>query len=102
MAAVPPRPVVDRTFELPSQESIDSLTAADVPPPLQPFAGRQQAAMPPSPAKPFSVPASPLKPSPYKDRVEAATRAVANKMSQAKRGNIFGPKKPVAADENMQ
>ena len=106
LAAAPPKPVVDRSFQVPSQESIENLTAADVPPPLQPFAGRQQAAMPPSPAKPFSVPASPLKPSPYKDRVDAATRAVANKMTQAKRGALFAaPKTPVAAggsDENAQ
>jgi hypothetical protein len=35
--------------------------------------------MPPSPAKPFSIPASPAKPSPFKERVDAATEAVVQK-----------------------
>jgi hypothetical protein len=50
-----------------------------VPPPLVPFAGCDRKAMPPSPAKPFSIPASPAKPSPFKERVDAATEAVVQK-----------------------
>eukprot|EP00775_Hariotina_reticulata_P002651 gene2651-2950_t len=45
------------------------------PPPLVPFAGLDRKPMAPSPAKPFQIPASPLKPSPLKERVDTATDA---------------------------
>jgi hypothetical protein len=51
--------------------------------------------MAPSPAKPFHMAASPLKPSPFKDRVETATEAVVRKnwsARQAKMGQFFEAK----------
>jgi hypothetical protein len=48
--------------------------------------------MAPSPAKPFSLTASPLKPSPFKERVDTATEAVVRKnwsSRQAKMGAFF-------------
>lgn len=44
------------------------------PTPLEPFGGCDRKAMPPSPAKPFSLQASPVKPSPMKERVDHATQ----------------------------
>jgi hypothetical protein len=64
----------------------------DCPPPLVPFAGCDRKAMAPSPAKPFSLTASPLKPSPFKERVDTATEAVVRKnwsSRQAKMGAFF-------------
>jgi hypothetical protein len=76
------KPQVDKSFKLPGEEGWglgNAVTGADVPPPLVPFAGCDRKAMPPSPAKPFSIPASPAKPSPFKERVDAATEAVVQK-----------------------
>jgi hypothetical protein len=75
--------------------------APDVPPPppLVPFAGLDRKAMPPSPAKPFAMQASPYKPSPMKDRIETATSAVASKAwgaRQAKMSEFFGGAKAAA------
>jgi hypothetical protein len=73
---------VDKSFKVPGEEGWglgNAVTGADVPPPLVPFAGCDRKAMPPSPAKPFSIPASPAKPSPFKERVDAATEAVVQK-----------------------
>lgn len=78
----------------------------DCPPPLVPFAGCDRKAMAPSPAKPFSLPASPLKPSPFKQRVDTATEAVVRKnwtQRQAKMGAFFtGPRPDVAAQQEQQ
>ena len=74
-----------------------ALGAADVPPPLVPFAGCDRKPMPPSPAKPFALAASPLKPSPFKERVDVATDAVVRKTwssRQAKMGEFFAQRKP--------
>jgi hypothetical protein len=75
-------------------------TKAPPPPPLVPFAGCDRKAMPPSPAKPFAMMASPLKPSPMKDRIETATQAVARKAFAGKRqariDALFGTKQPAA------
>ncbi len=63
------------------------------PSPLIPFAGLDRKAMPPSPAKPFSPQASPLKPSPLKERIDTATQAVAQKhwtQKQSKMNGLFG------------
>lgn len=68
----------------------------DCPPPLVPFAGCDRKAMAPSPAKPFSLTASPLKPSPFKERVDTATEAVVRKnwsSRQAKMGAFFAAPK---------
>eukprot|EP00879_Flechtneria_rotunda_P018465 GHRR01019369.1.p1 GENE.GHRR01019369.1~~GHRR01019369.1.p1 ORF type:complete len:166 (+),score=30.37 GHRR01019369.1:785-1282(+) len=46
---------------------------------LVPFAGCGKKPLLPNPAKPFSLPASPSKPSPFKQRVNMATDAVARK-----------------------
>jgi hypothetical protein len=51
--------------------------------------------MAPSPAKPFSLTASPMKPSPFKERVDTATEAVVRKnwsSRQAKMGQFFAAK----------
>lgn len=67
----------------------------DCPPPLIPFAGCDRKAMAPSPAKPFSLQASPMKPSPFKERVDTATEAVVRKnwsSRQAKMGAFFAAK----------
>lgn len=69
------------------------------PPPLVPFAGLDRKAMPPSPAKPFAMQASPIKPSPMKDRIDSATTAVASKTwgsRQAKMSEFFGGAKASA------
>lgn len=63
------------------------------PPPLVPFAGCDRKAMPPSPAKPFAIAPSPIKPSPMKERIDTATGAVASKAwgaRQAKMSEFFG------------
>jgi hypothetical protein len=76
------KPQVDKSFKVPGEDGWglgNAATGADVPPPLVPFAGCDRKAMPPSPAKPFSIPASPAKPSPFKERVDAATEAVVQK-----------------------
>ncbi|WIA33904.1 hypothetical protein OEZ86_007003 [Tetradesmus obliquus] len=97
------KPQVDKSFKVPGEEGWglgNAVTGADVPPPLVPFAGRDCKAMPPSPAKPFSIPASPAKPSPFKERVDAATEAVVQKnwnQRQAKMGEFFAPKKKTVA-----
>ncbi|KAI8463157.1 MAG: hypothetical protein J3K34DRAFT_445000 [Monoraphidium minutum] len=59
----------------------DAAAGADAPhpPPLVPFAGLDRKPMPPSPAKPFAMQASPIKPSPMKERIDSATTAVASK-----------------------
>jgi hypothetical protein len=72
---------------------------APPPPPLVPFAGLDRKAMPPSPAKPFAMQASPYKPSPMKDRIDTATTAVASKAwgaRQAKMSEFFGGAKAAA------
>jgi len=69
------------------------------PPPLVPFAGCDRKAMPPSPAKPFAMQASPIKPSPMQERIESATTAVASKAwgaRQAKMSEFFGGAKAAA------
>jgi hypothetical protein len=69
------------------------------PPPLVPFAGLDRKAMPPSPAKPFAMQASPVKPSPMKERIDSATTAVASKAwgaRQARMSEFFGSAKAAA------
>eukprot|EP00879_Flechtneria_rotunda_P010456 GHRR01010932.1.p1 GENE.GHRR01010932.1~~GHRR01010932.1.p1 ORF type:complete len:186 (+),score=53.16 GHRR01010932.1:111-668(+) len=98
------KPVIDKSLK-PYTENWglgSAITGENCPPPLVPFAGCDRKALPPSPAKPFELPASPLKPSPFKERVDVATDAVVRKnwsARQAKMGDFFGPKKkPVTAD----
>lgn len=61
------KPEVDKSFKVPTEPGSVLGIGTDVPPPLVPFAGCDRKAMPPSPAKPFSLPASPYKPSPFKE-----------------------------------
>jgi hypothetical protein len=61
--------------------------------------------MAPSPAKPFSLTASPMKPSPFKERVDTATEAVVRKnwsSRQAKMGQFFSAKDTKDAEPAWQ
>lgn len=102
IAPIPkPSPVIDKISGPKGAAAADlagpTAAAADAagppPPPLVPFAGCDRKALPPSPAKPFAMQASPIKPSPIHDRVEHATAAVASKAwgaRQAKMSEFFG------------
>lgn len=102
-----PMPVIDKTagprigdgYGLGGPEAAAGANMPPPPPPLVPFAGLDRKAMPPSPAKPFAMQASPIKPSPMKDRIESATIAVASKQwgaRQAKMSEFFGGAKAAA------
>ena len=105
VALIPkPSPIIDKTmgprigdgYGLGGPGAADSMPP---PPPLVPFAGLDRKAMPPSPAKPFAMQASPIKPSPMKDRIDSATNAVASKTwgaRQAKMSEFFGGAKASA------